>query len=420
MCPTCREFNPSAQRFCGACGTRLEHVLTQLDHDAGWPAYTPRHLAERILSARSALEGERKQVTVLFCDIADSTTLAARLGPDRMHRVLNAFFASALEVVHRFEGTVNQFLGDGLMALFGAPLTHEDHPRRAVLAAMAIRDAVRKASAQWLDEPDGLRIRIGLNTGAVVVGKIGDNLRMDYTAVGDTTNVAARLQAEAEPGTIVIGEEVLQHVRRHVQVTPLGMRRLKGKPDPVPLYRIEHELNKGANPASSAPTPLVGRQKEVAEICRSLDDLAERHQGCILTIVGDAGLGKTRLIAEARQLAGSRSIRWLEAGCVSFGKTFNYLPFREALRQGFGLDEEEGEERNLERVRMALIDLFDADIDQILPFIARIMSLPIDDSTISPLAAQEGAVVGPQIFRSMINVLERVAARSPVALVFED
>ena len=162
-------------------------------------SYTPKHLAEKILTSRSALEGERKQVTVLFCDLANSTPIAERIGPEAMHTLLNRFFEAALNEVHRYEGTINQFLGDGFMALFGAPLAHEDHARRAVFAALALQHTLQEAH---LGEPYAVEctFRMGLNSGLVVVGSIGDNLRMDYSAIGDTTNLAARLQQIAEPG----------------------------------------------------------------------------------------------------------------------------------------------------------------------------------------------------------------------------
>jgi class 3 adenylate cyclase len=159
-------------------------------------SYTPKHLAEKILTSRSALEGERKQVTVLFCDLANSTPIAERLGPENMHTLLNQFFELALRQVHRYEGTINQFLGDGFMGLFGAPLSHEDHARRGVLAALALQRTLKEAD---IGNPYGVEcaFRMGLNSGLVVVGSIGDNLRMDYSAVGDTTNLAARLQEHA-------------------------------------------------------------------------------------------------------------------------------------------------------------------------------------------------------------------------------
>src|SRR5438105_5565244 len=174
-CPSCPAENPAAQRFCGHCGARL--------------SYTPAHLVQGILSSRSALEGERKLVTVMFCDIADSTALAALIGAEAMHALLDRFFELALAQVHRYEGTVNQFLGDGFMALFGAPTAHEDHARRGLLAALGLQRQLRATRE--------IEVRIGVDTGLVVVGRIGDDLRSDYTAIGDTTNLAARLQAHA-------------------------------------------------------------------------------------------------------------------------------------------------------------------------------------------------------------------------------
>jgi class 3 adenylate cyclase len=170
-------------------------------------SYTPRHLAEKILTSRAALAGERKQVTVLFCDLPNSTPLAERLGPEAMHTLLNRFFELALGEVHRYEGTINQFLGDGFMALFGAPIAHEEHARRAVLAAVGLQRHLHAGPAVLGQSPGvDVAVRIGLNTGLVIVGAIGDNLRMDYTAVGDTTNVAARLQQATAPGQIIIAE----------------------------------------------------------------------------------------------------------------------------------------------------------------------------------------------------------------------
>jgi class 3 adenylate cyclase len=183
-------------------------------------SYTPKHLAEKILTSRSALEGERKQVTVLFCDLANSTPIAERLGPEHMHTLLNRFFELALDAVHRYEGTINQFLGDGFMALFGAPLAHEDHARRGVLSALALQRTLQETD---LGKPYGeaCQFRMGLNSGLVVVGSIGDNLRMDYSAIGDTTNLAARLQQRAEPDTIWVSESTSRLVQGAIRLEPL-------------------------------------------------------------------------------------------------------------------------------------------------------------------------------------------------------
>ena len=208
-----------------------------MPHDRAPLTYTPPHLAEKILTSRSALEGERKQVTVLFCDITNSTALAERLGPEAMHTLLNHFFELALAAIHRYEGTINQFLGDGFMALFGAPIAHEDHARRAVLAALDIQRALHERRG---DGTSSIQVRLGLNTGLVVVGAIGDNLRMDYTAVGDTTNLAARLQQVAAPEQIVISEATHRLVAGYCDTQSLGVFSLKGKSDPVQAWEVLH------------------------------------------------------------------------------------------------------------------------------------------------------------------------------------
>src|SRR5438874_1521522 len=200
-------------------------------------AYTPKHLVEKILTSRGALEGERKQVTVLFADVAGFTTLAEQLDPEVVHDIINRCFEGITAEVHRFEGTINQYTGDGVMALFGAPLAHEDSPRRTVHAALGIQRAIR-AVAQALQAERGLtlQMRIGVNTGLVVVGKIGDDLRMDYTAVGDTTNLAARLQQMAQPGSVVISAATQQHVAGFFEMRDLGETPVRGR---APVHAFE-------------------------------------------------------------------------------------------------------------------------------------------------------------------------------------
>src|SRR6266404_4568547 len=211
----------------------VETIARQRSPDS----YTPKHLAEKILTSRSVLEGERKQVTVLFADIAGFTTLAEQLDPEVVHDIINRCFEGITAEVHRFEGTINQYTGDGVMALFGAPLAHEDSPRRAVHAALGIQRAIRDV-AQALQAERGLtlQMRIGVNTGLVVVGKIGDDLRMDYTAVGDTTNLAARLQQMAQPGSVVISATTHQHVAGFFEMRDLGEVSVKGR---APVHAFE-------------------------------------------------------------------------------------------------------------------------------------------------------------------------------------
>src|SRR5205809_4912369 len=240
VCSSCGAKVAAGSKFCDGCGAPLRATPASGPKPSRFTSpesYTPKHLAEKILTSKTALEGERKHLTVLFCDIAKSTALAERLGPEAMHTLLNQFFEFALNEVHRYEGTINQFLGDGFMALFGAPLAHEDHARRAVLAALALQRTLQEAH---LGEPYGVEcaFRMGLNSGLVVVGSIGDNLRMDYSAIGDTTNLAARLQQGAEPGDILASETTARLIHGHIRLEALPPVEVKGKAEPVPLYKV--------------------------------------------------------------------------------------------------------------------------------------------------------------------------------------
>ena len=417
-CPVCGTSNSEAQKFCGGCGARLGTAVAKPDFAEG-RSYTPAHLAEKILKSRNALEGERKPVTVLFCDIANST------GSRRAHRRrahaprANAFFEAALAEVHRFEGTVNQFLGDGFMALFGAPVSHEDHARRAVLAALAIRRAI--GSGGFAARDAGLRLRMGLNSGAVVVGSIGDNLRMDYTAVGDTTNVAARIQALAEPGTILVSEAVWRATQEHVQCRALGERTLKGKAAPVALYELiqAHAVQGAHRHAGTVGEALVGRQAEIAEIRQALQRL-QAGIGGVIGLIGDAGLGKSKLMEEARRLAGEQGLRWLQGDCVSFGRTLSYWALREVIRRGFGIDETDDEAQSWRKVESAMRALFGEQADELLPYIGTLLAITLPEPLAQHINALDSMAIGHQIFRATFLTLERSAQQRALVVAFED
>jgi class 3 adenylate cyclase len=267
ICPACRESNPPSNKYCGGCGTALAPGPGAAGF-ASPQSYTPRHLAETILRSRTALEGERKLVTVLFVDVAGFTAMSSRLDPEDVHAIMRRAFELMLAEVHRYEGTVNQFLGDGIMALFGAPVAHEDHAQRAVYAAVGIRTALT-GYREMLSRERGITfdVRQGLNTGLVVVGSIGTDLRMDYTAVGDTTNVAARLQQSAAPAQILIAEHVHRLVAGYCEARPIGDLQLKGKSEVVKVWQVvvarpaRGRLDVGRQ---RGLTPLVGRQRELS------------------------------------------------------------------------------------------------------------------------------------------------------------
>src|SRR6266853_74673 len=290
-CGQCQFENPPGMRFCGQCGASLASgapttPAASATASASAPppsrpavappapspsiaGYTPKHLADKILKSRSALEGERRQVTVLFGDVAGFTTLAEKLDPEEVHRIINRCFELITAEVHRFEGTINQYTGDGIMALFGAPIGHEDSPRRAVHAALGIQRALRDY-AKELESQRGLTVqmRIGLNTGPVVVGRIGDDLRMDYTAVGDTTNLAARMQQIARPGSVLVSEGTHRVINGFFETLDLGEVQVKGRA-PVRAFEVLRARGRRARldvAAERGLTPLIGRDRELATL----------------------------------------------------------------------------------------------------------------------------------------------------------
>jgi class 3 adenylate cyclase len=300
---------------------------------------TPRHLAEKILTSKAALEGERKQVTVLFADLKGSMELLADRDPEEARKLLDPVLEHLMEAVHRYDCTVNQVMGDGIMALFGAPLAHEDHAIRACYAALRMRESVRQYADQL--RPQGLdaQIRVGLNSGEVVVRSIGSDLRMDYTAVGQTTHLAARMEQAAAPGTIRLTAATHRLAAGLVQVRSLGPIAIKGLTDPVEAMEL---VGPGADrtrletSARRGLTPLVGRDTELA-VLHQIVGRADRSEGQVAALVGEAGIGKSRLAWELTR--SPRLSDWLRltGRSQSYSTGTPYLPVVEILRGYFQL-----------------------------------------------------------------------------------
>lgn len=380
-------------------------------------AYTPAHLAERILRSRAALEGERKPVTVLFCDLADSTGLSTALGPEAMHEIMNRCFQIILEQVHRYEGTVNQFLGDGVMALFGAPLALEDGPRRAVTAALSIQRSLLPVSER-IEEECGMpfQMRVGIHAGPVVVGRIGDDLRMDYTAVGDTTILAHRLQEAALPGSTLVSEAAANQVEGWFELEDLGQVEAKGL-GPVRAHRVVGERIDGGRVearAATGLTPLVGRDRELETLDRAFE-AASAGRGQVVFLVGEAGLGKSRLLYEFRQRLGDQA-RWVEGRCASYAGGFAFHPIADGLRRGFGIDD-----RDDDASALAKIDAFEATVggglEWTVPFVRLMLSLPSGDPDVDAL---DPGTRRMETFRALRARVQRSAELSPFVLAIED
>ena len=345
-CPSCSTPNQLGAKFCKKCGQRLS--LTETAQAAPGPrfgspeSYTPKHLAEKILTSKAALEGERKQVTVLFADLKGSMELLADRDPEEARRLLDPVLERMMEAVHRYEGTVNQVMGDGIMALFGAPVAHEDHAVRACYAALRLQDAVRRYSDD-LRRSEGLEVqlRVGLNSGEVVVRSIGSDLRMDYSAVGQTTHLAARMEQLAAPGSIRITGHTVELAEGQVAVKPLGPVPIKGLGEPVEVYEL---VGTGTGRRRLRTTErrglsrFVGRGAELEQLRGALDKAA-RGQGQVVAVVGEPGVGKSRLFHEF--VHSHRTHGWLvvECGSVSYGKATAYLPIIDLLKGYFRIQD---------------------------------------------------------------------------------
>jgi class 3 adenylate cyclase/tetratricopeptide (TPR) repeat protein len=419
-CSSCgAQLSPTAN-FCPECARPVEGSGPVLPRSISPAIYTPKHLAEKILTSKATLEGERKQVTVLFCDLVNSTSVAERLGPDTMHRLLDRFFALALHEIHRYEGTVNQFLGDGLMALFGAPVAHEQHARQAVLAAQAVIRSVREGLTEFRKGRGvDLAVRIALNTGPVVVGKIGDDLRMDYTAIGDTSNTAARLQQMAEADTVLLSEATWVAAGEDVGVEFLGLRTLKGKTEPVRVYKLAGVGRPTDDGARRLRSPLVGRAVETRELERCLAQVAHGTGG-IVCITGEPGVGKSRLMAEARRFATAGEVLWLEGRSLSFTQSISYWPLVEILRRYAGITEDDAEGGAWAKLEGRVSALCGPEAPEILPYLGTLLGLTVPDDLQDRVRYLDELAMGRQILLSSRRFFERLARQHPVVLIFED
>src|SRR5213080_5001933 len=329
LCSQCGTANAPIHKFCKKCGQSLT-AASGVDPEgrrfAAPLAYTPPYLAEKILMSKSALEGERKQVTVLFADLKGSMELLADRDPEEARKILDPVLERMMEAVHRYEGMVNQVMGDGIMALFGAPLAHEDHAVRACYAALRMQQTVREAAGARHGQP--VEIRIGLNSGDVVVRSIGSDLRMDYTAVGETTHLAARMEQMARPGSILVTARTLALAEGYVEAKSVGPVTVRGMAEPLDAYEVTAALPARTRVHAGARrglTRFVGRRAEL-ELLSGAVERAGRGAGQIVALVGEAGLGKSRLVWELTSVLRHEGRLVFEGGSVSYARTTPYVP----------------------------------------------------------------------------------------------
>jgi class 3 adenylate cyclase/tetratricopeptide (TPR) repeat protein len=418
-CPSCGFTNEPGDEFCGGCGARLDASQPSQARFTSPDAYTPKHLAEKILTSRTALEGERKQVTVLFADLKGSMELLADRDPEEARKLLDPVLDRMMEAVHRYEGTVNQVMGDGIMALFGAPVAHEDHAVRACYAALRMQHSVKQHAATVRRTGGVLvQIRVGLNSGEVVVRSIRNDLHMDYSAIGQTTHLAARMEQRASPGAILLTGWTARLAEGYVAVRALGPRVIRGLAEPVETYELL-----GLGPARSrlqaaiarGLTRFVGREAEIAEIRAALDRAAS-GQGQLVALVGEPGVGKSRLVAELARATPAPFWRLVATAGASYERSAPYWAVVGLLRAWFGLEEGDDAAAIRAKVAAGLAAPDAASISLLDPLLA-LLGMPVES------AAWLGLGPAQQRRRILDAVRQLVIGASrvrPLCVVFED
>ncbi|MBU1740802.1 MAG: AAA family ATPase, partial [Proteobacteria bacterium] len=425
VCPGCGLANPPEFKFCGGCGHDLTApVVKELSPDeklARIQRYLPQNLTEKILAQRGRIEGEKREVTVMFCDMAGYTTLAESLGPERTFQVMDRVYETLIHQVHDFGGTVNELTGDGIMALFGAPIALEDAPQRALRAALAVHRALDalglEDGADGQERPD-LRMRIGVHSGPVVVGTLGNDLRVEFKAVGDTVNLASRMEGLAEPGTTYVTGATFKLTEGFFEFEPLGQRPVKGRVEPVSVFRLIGPTATRTRFDVSAErglTALVGREREI-ELLRDGLDRALSGRGQAFSIVAEAGLGKSRLLHEFRQTLAGQDVTFLEGKCLSYSRGVAFHPHVDLLRSNFRLRDGETDAQVRDKVQKGLAVL-GADDEATRPYILELMSARdsgVDQSRLSPEAIKD------RMIEAMKRIVLTGSELRPLVLAYED
>jgi class 3 adenylate cyclase/tetratricopeptide (TPR) repeat protein len=452
ICPHCQTENPAQARFCFNCGTPLAQRCANCQSDLGpgarfcsncgqpvnvqtpadsarlarLAAAAPAHLADKIRSV--PLTSERRIVTCLFADVVGSTSLAERMDADDWTEIMNRAFDQLSPAIYRYEGTIARLLGDALLAFFGAPVAHEDDPVRAVHAALELL-ALTRAYAQEVRQRYGIEfaIRVGLNTGHVVVGNVGSDLKYEYTAMGDAVNLAARMQSAARPMTVLISEHTYRHIAPVFDCLDLGPIEVKGKAEPVRVYEVQGPKaapgrGRGLQ-AAGLESPLVGREAELARLLQT-SAAVQAGLGRVVAIIGEAGLGKSRLIAEWRrgvQLnTPTNTIQWFEGRCLSYGQGLAYHLLIDLLRSLIGVPATANEPTTRAALEGITSELCGDKALEVLPYLGHLLSLKLGAA-----ALERGQALDPQALQTRYlgafrQLLAALAARGPLALILDD
>jgi class 3 adenylate cyclase/tetratricopeptide (TPR) repeat protein/ribosomal protein L40E len=427
VCPSCNHLNSPQFKFCNKCGSNLtvtpKEATKELSFDeklAKIQRYLPKDLTQKILAQRDRIEGERKQVTVMFCDMEGLTSLTEKLGSEEMYSVMDQVYEILIHKVHDYEGTVNELTGDGIMALFGAPIALEDAPQRAIRSALAIHREINKFSEQLKSEKKmpPIKMRIGIHTGPVIVGTLGNDLRVEFKAVGDTVNLASRMEGLADPGTTYVTEDTFKLTEGFFRFESLGEKKIKGKEEPVKVFQViapSTRRTKFDVSAERGLTPFVGREREL-ELLLDGFQRAKLGKGQAFSIISEAGVGKSRLLYEFRKAVANEDVNFLEGKCLSYSRGVAYHPVIDILKSNFDIQEGEGDQEIREKVKNGL-KIIGVDEISTLPYLLELLSVKdsgIDKIPMSPEAKKD------KINEAIKRIVLKGSEMKPLILAIED
>jgi class 3 adenylate cyclase/tetratricopeptide (TPR) repeat protein len=424
ICCECEIENPPGSKFCTECGSAfnasgpdlsaLEEKIDKIQR------YLPEGLTQKILTQKDRIEGERKQVTVMFCDLVGFTSMSENLDPEEVYSIMDQVLEILIHKVHDFGGTVNKMTGDGIMALFGAPIALEDGPQRAIRSALAIHRGIIEFSEKLSKEKDipSLKMRVGINTGPVVVGTIGNSLRVEFTAMGDTVNLASRMEGLARPGTTAVTNETFKLTEVFFRFEAHGKKEVKGKEEPVEVYEVISPSNRSTRFDVSAErglTPLVGREREL-ELLLDGHEMAKSGRGQAFSIIAEAGIGKSRLLYEFRKKIANENLTILEGKCLSFARNVAYLPVIDILKANFGIEQNDTEKEAKGKVTQG-IQTLKADETSILAHLLELLSVKNDGDDLLNLTPEQKKT---GIFEAVRQIIIKRSEQRPLILIFED
>ncbi len=428
LCPSCNSPSPPNFKFCGECGQSLPQPISPASKDFSFDEkiakiqkYLPQGITEKILSQRDKIEGERKQVTVMFCDMMGFTPLSEKLDPETMYAMMDQVYEILIHKIHDYEGTVNEMTGDGIMALFGAPIALEDAPQRALRSALAVHREMAKFNDKLKQERKSippLKMRIGVHTGPVVVGTLGNDLRVEFKAVGDTVNLASRMEGLAEPGTSYVTEETFKLTEGFFRFEGLGEREVKGREELVNVYRVIAPSTRRTRFDVSAErglTPFVGRGREL-ELLLDAFERVKAGRGQAFSITAEAGVGKSRLLYEFRKAVSNEDVTFLEGKCLSYSRGVAYHPVIDILKSNYDILEGDGDSEITEKVKTGL-KAIGADEVSTLPYLLELLSVKgsgIDKILMSPEARKD------RIIETLNRIVLNGSEIRPLIMAIED